>query len=81
MSSNPKPEARNPKQIQSTKTKAQNGDVAPSRFGHFFLWSFGFVSDFGFRASDFLFNPGFRSGSGPGVTVPFPPLLPRGPHV
>src|SRR2546427_547619 len=48
---NPKSEARNPKQIQSTKSKIPNhqdpavSDIAPSDLG--------IVSDFDIRASDF----------------------------
>jgi ribulose 1,5-bisphosphate synthetase/thiazole synthase len=49
---NPKSEARNPKQIQSTKKKARNG----SRRLRFVLSSFEIRACFGFRASDFGFR-------------------------
>jgi len=47
---NPKSEIRNPKQIQSTKSQIQNQAERASNIGDSDL---GFVSDFGFRASDF----------------------------
>jgi len=48
---NPKSEIRNPKQIQNSKQKCSKHTQA--RFGHW-ISEFGFVSDFGFRISDFL---------------------------
>jgi hypothetical protein len=49
---NSKFEIRNPKQIQNPKEKAQNEEAATSCF-EFAASSFGFVSDFVFRISDF----------------------------
>jgi len=54
---NPKFEARNPKQIQmKIKRKIQNSHVVL----RFEISLFEFVSDFGFRASDFVGVPAFR---------------------
>jgi 4-amino-4-deoxy-L-arabinose transferase-like glycosyltransferase len=47
---NPKSEIRNPKEIQNQNPKIQNTRGRGFRFGYFDL---GFLSDFGFRISDF----------------------------
>jgi hypothetical protein len=67
---NPKSEYRNPKQIQMTKIRNSKKDT-PRPFGaplsrgeyrkklpfvlNIWYWDFGFVSNFGFRASDLNF--------------------------
>ena len=50
---NPKPETRNPKQTQSTKAEMTQTPRPGVRFRALGHCLFGFVSDFGFRTSDF----------------------------
>jgi len=53
---NPKPEYRNSKQIRNPNIQCANVNSFKYSVLDFVFWSFEFVSCFGFRISDFLFN-------------------------
>jgi hypothetical protein len=59
MPTNPKSEIRNPKQIQIPKAEMVK-TIAGAAISNFEFPSFGFVSDFGFRISDFTASGGSR---------------------